>query len=163
MGVLFGPSSWWQANLVSACPEGTFLPDGSTIICKSGGTAWIIAPACTRVFSITWGNYATEGNTVQGNLPQITPTIWPALYNRLISCGFNPDDWFVPSISQLQNPGYVCRSKWDPETSCGCYWSSTEIDASRAHDFVLCNNAVRFTVKCFASANQVRAFRCVTY
>jgi hypothetical protein len=163
MGILVGPTPWWQANLVSASPEGTCLPDGSTIICKSGGTAWIVAPQCTRVRNISWGNYATEGNTVQGNLPQITPTIWTRLYNRLISCGFNPDDWFVPSISQLQNPGYVCRSKWDFETSCGCYSSSTEINATSVKDFVLFNNAVRNVCKCYANANQVRAFRCVTY
>ena len=161
MGVLFGPSSWWQANLVSACPEGTYLPDGSTIICKSGGTAWIVAPACTQVSGTTWGNYATEGNTVQGNLPQITSTIWTALYNRLISCGFNPDDWFVPSISQLQNPGYVCRSKWSPPLS--CYWSSTELDATCACNFRTDIGFAGNRCKCYAAASGVRAFRCVTY
>jgi hypothetical protein len=45
MGLLIGPTPWWQANIVSACPVGTALPDGSRIICKAGGTAWIVAPA----------------------------------------------------------------------------------------------------------------------
>jgi hypothetical protein len=161
MGSIIGPTPWWQANLVSACPEGTYLPDGSVIICKSGGTAWIVAPACTQVVALTWGNYATEGNTVQGNLPQITSTIWPALYNRLISCCFNPDDWFVPSISQLQNPGYVCRSKWSPPTT--CYWASTEISDTCAYSFRTDVGGVEFKCKCFNVASSARAFRCVTY
>ena len=49
MGLLIGPTPWWQANLVSASPVGTTLPDGSRIICKAGGTAWIVAPNTTQV------------------------------------------------------------------------------------------------------------------
>jgi hypothetical protein len=162
MGGIVGPTPWWQSNLAAACPEGSNLPDGSIIICKSGGTAWIVAPGCTQVNGPPWGNYATEGNTVQGDLPQITPTIWPALYNRLVSCGFNPNDWFVPSISQLQNPGRVCCNKW--YTSSKCFWSSTEVNSAVARSLRL-DAGAQDTCKCRqdAGAFSVRAFRCVTY
>jgi hypothetical protein len=56
---------------------------------------------------------------------------WPALNTRLLQCGFNPCDWFVPSISQLNNPGFVCRTQWDTFASAS-YWSSTEISATNA-------------------------------
>jgi hypothetical protein len=55
---------------------------------------------------------------------------WPALNTRLLQCGFNPCDWFVPSISQLNNPGYLCRSNWDTFASTS-YWSSTEFNATQ--------------------------------
>ena len=161
MGGIVGPTPWWQSNLVSRCPEGSLLPDGSVIICKAGGTAWIVAPGCTQVDGPPWGNYPTEGYTVQGDLPQITPTIWTTLYNRLVSCGFNPDDWFVPSCSQFQNPGQVCKNKWNPPTK--CYWTSTETDACCAPTARVDVTAIEIRSKDFTNASAVRAFRCVTY
>jgi hypothetical protein len=44
MGILIGPTPWWQQNVIAVSPVGTTLPDGSRIICKAGGTAWIVAP-----------------------------------------------------------------------------------------------------------------------
>jgi len=126
MGLIIGPTPWWQANIVSVCPEGTYLPDGSRIICKSGGTAWIIAPACTQVGS-TWNGTT---NTQVGNKCCVCD--WSSLCSRLISCGFNPCDWFVPSASQLQNPGFNCRATWDSFSPAN-YWSSTECNAGCAY------------------------------
>ena len=156
MGLIIGPTPWWQANLVSACPVGTTLPDGSRIICKAGGTAWIVAPNCTQVDS-QWagGQY---NSTQVGNKCCISE--WPELQSRMISCGFNPTDWFVPSSAQLNNPGYVCRTQWDTFAS-ALYWSSTEVSSTNACGQVFDNGTIlsysKTTTRC------VRAFRCVTY
>jgi hypothetical protein len=158
MGLIIGPTPWWQSNLVSVCPVGTTLPDGSRIICKAGGCAWIVAPCCTQVGS-TWagGQY---NSTQVGNKCCICE--WPGLNTQLINCGFNPCDWFVPSGGsggQLNNPGYVCRSQWDPTS--GRYWSSTEINASYACCQDFSNGSIFFGNK--TTTHCVRAFRCVTY
>jgi hypothetical protein len=155
MGLLIGPTPWWQANIVSACPVGTYLPDGSRIICKSGGgTAWIVAPSCTEV-GATWnGTTTTQVGT------KCCVCDWPALQTRLLSCGFNPSDWFVPSAAQLQNPGYICRANWDT-FSATWYWSSTEIDALNACSVTYLSGAACSDTKTRTCC--VRAFRCVTY
>ena len=154
MGLLIGPTPWWQANLVSASPVGTTLPDGSRIICKAGGTAWIVAPNTTQVGQ-TWNGTAT---LLVGNKCCVCD--WSTLCSRLISRGFNPSDWFVPSPARLYNPGYVCRTQWD-SFSATLYWSSTEFNAADAFvvDFTL--GSTFSTSKAVACC--VRAFRCVTY
>ena len=156
MGLIIGPTPWWQANIVSACPEGTYLPDGSTIICKAGGTAWIVAPSCTQVSS-QWagGQY---NSTQVGDKCCISE--WSGLETQLINCGFNPTDWFVPCLQLLQNPGYVCRTNWDSFSST-LYWSSTENSAADAYNVLYTNGNVSNCGK--TGALCVRAFRCVTY
>jgi len=156
MGLIISPTPWWQLNLIPACPAGTTLLDGSRLICKSGGTAWIVAPSCTQVIQ-TWNNTT---NTQVGDKPCVCD--WPTLNTCLITSGFNPCDWFIPTIAQLQNPGYVCRTQWDTFSPC-CYWSSTEFNATRA--WMLCNNngsGCPNMGKNYVSI-PVRAFRCVTY
>jgi hypothetical protein len=156
MGLIIGPTPWWQSNLVSICPVGTTLPDGSRIICKAGGTAWIVAPNCTQVSS-TWagGQY---NSTQVGDKCCICE--WPGLNTRLLQCGFNPCDWFVPSSSQLNNPGFVCRTQWDTFASPD-YWSSTEFNATTACRQYFTNGNVGAASK--AGTRCVRPFRCVTY
>jgi hypothetical protein len=155
MGLIVGPTPWWQSSLIAQCPAGTILLDGSRIICKAGGTAWIVAPSCTQVSS-TWagGQY---NSTLVGDKCCICE--WSGLETQLINCGFNPCDWFVPSYTQLQNPGYVCRTNWD-SFSPG-YWSSTEISATTAYNLCYIVGAPY----CYSKACSycVRAFRCVTY
>ena len=161
MGLSVGPTPWWQNNLIHRCPVGTSLLDGSRIICKSGGTAWIVAPYCTEVSS-SWagGQYNT---TVVGDKCCICE--WSGLENQLIDCGFNPCDWFIPSFNQMCNPGYVCRSNWDcfqPGSDIGCaYWSSTEFNAICA--CYQCTNCVAVCTTKGSCSLRVRAFRCVTY
>jgi hypothetical protein len=156
MGLIIGPTPWWQSNLVRACPVGTTLPDGSRIICKAGGTAWIVAPNCVQLGS-QWagGQY---NSTQVGDKCCICE--WPALNTRLLQCGFNPCDWFVPSSSQLNNPGYVCRTQWDTFAA-ALYWSSTEVSSTNACFQGFDNGSItslnKVTVTC------VRPFRCVTY
>ena len=155
MGLIIGPTSWWQLNLIPACPAGTTLLDGSRIICKSSGTAWIVAPSCTQV-SQPWNGTTT---LLVGDKCCVCDL--STLQAQLINCGFNPCDWFVHSLSQLQNPGYVCRTQWDT-FSATCYWTSTELSATAACivPFVSPSPYTSRFKTCFLS---VRAFRCVTY
>jgi hypothetical protein len=160
MGVTAGPADWWVATpqsfsgLITSCPAGTILPDGSALICKAGGTAWIVAPFCTQVGS-SWNNSTT---TLVGSKCCVCD--WPTLCTQMISCGFTPADWFVPCYQLLQNPGYVCRTQWD-SFSAAAYWSSTELTATTAREvFFLNGNATTLNK---TDTRCVRAFRCVTY
>ena len=155
MGLIVGPTPWWQSSLIAQCPAGTTLLDGSRIICKAGGTAWIVAPSCTEVGS-AWagGQYNT---TVVGDKCCICE--WSGLETQLISCGFNPCDWFVPSSSQLVNPGYVCSTNWDSFST--TYWSSTEGNATHAGCVLYAGGIGRAASKAVTTC--VRAMRCVNY
>lgn len=160
MAIVVGPSDWWVATpdainaLAAACPEGTILPDNSRIICRAGGVAWIVAPSSTEV-SQTWNNSTT---TLVGNKCCVSD--WPTLCARLIACGFNPNDWCVPNTSNLFNPGYVCRARWDT-SSFSRYWSSNEANATEGC-FVGFNDATQNT-DFKSNGYAVRAFRRVTY
>ena len=115
-------------------------PQGlASLICKAGGTAWIVAPNTAEV-SRTW--YCIQDAITQAQ--NITGAL----------------GWFVPSVGQLQNPGYICRTYWD-SFSATFYWSSTECNATfgcivRFTDGGAFNNPKSGTY-C------VRAFRAVTY
>jgi hypothetical protein len=162
MPLTIGPSAWWLRTKESinyyakCCPVGTTLPDGSKIICKAGGTAWIVAPASTQV-SMAWagGQY---NSTLVGDKCCISE--WSTLQNALIAGGFNPTDWFVPNITQLSNPGYNCKTQWD-SCSSAYYWSSTETGATYACCVLFNNGNANYLNK--ANTYCVRAFRCVTY
>jgi len=160
MGITIGPVDWWLASpqgysgLIAGCPVGTSLPDGSKIICKAGGTAWIVAPATTQV-SQTW-----NGTTTLLVGDKCCVCDWSTLCSAMVSCGFNPGDWFVPSSAQLQNPGFLCRTQWD-SFSATCYWSSTEFNATSAFHVGFLTGSAATGVK--AGNCCVRAFRCVTY
>jgi len=160
MGVTAGPADWWVASpealqsLITSCPVGTVLPDKSAIICKAGGTAWIVAPDSTQV-SATW-----NGNTNVKDGNKCCVCDWSSLCSALVSAGFNPSDWFVPSRTQLQNPGYVCRSNWDSFAG-GGYWSSTEATATVSYYVLYTSGNADFGSK--TQFICVRAFRCVTY
>ncbi len=112
---------------------------GGFLIARGGSNLWIVSPKCAEV-SRSW----TSRNDA------IT------LANTCTS--FN--GWFVPERSQLQNPGYLCRTYWDSFSS-SSYWSNTLY-------FIACGCFVNFSTGAadFESAfatNCVRAFRCVTY
>lgn len=160
MAIVVGPTDWWVATpdainaLAVACPEGTTLPDGSRIICKAGGVAWIVAPSSTEVLQ-TWNNSTT---TLVGNKCCVCD--WPTLCARLIACGFNPNDWCVPNITDLNNPGYVCRTKWDTFINAD-YWSSTEGSAPTSCGVSFLNGNTFILSK--SLAKYVRASRRVTY
>jgi len=135
MAVVFGPTQWQFDSLTS--PGSAYA--GGTSICRSGGVIWIVAPASTEV-SRDWYNRADAATTAEANA----------------ACG----DWFVPSLGQLQNPGYTCRTYWDSYVA-SLYWSDTAPSASRAW-VVNLSNGVHSRYHMTYSVN-VRAFRCVTY
>jgi len=116
--------------------------EGGFLICKASPLRWVVSPYSAEV-SRNWYN-RNDANTRAQQVSGCT-------------------GWFVPTISQLQNPGYCCRSFWGPSPcySSNRYWSSTEGNAFNACYVVFPNG--------FANARDkpdpycVRAFRCVTY
>ena len=114
--------------------------EGGYLICCSGGTLWIVAPASTEVRR-NWFQRNHGANSANANA----------------ACG----DWFVPSISQLQNPGYTCRSKWDSWSGTETYWSNTERHSFAWRLFFVSNDGTDSGPK--TGIEQVRAFRCVSY
>jgi len=118
---------------------------GGTMICRSGGVAWIVAPSSTAV-KRTWYCRNDAVTTAQ-------------------SCS-GCTGWFIPTSGQLSNPGYTCRTYWAPTYlfhPVGLTWSSTESNATEAQQ-------LRFNPAFFAGyavnknySYDVRAFRCVAY
>ena len=144
-------------RLAISCPvSSTALVDGSFLICKAGGLAWFVAPASTEVTSCTPRN--PDVSVWGGNLST-------CLSNR----GYTPTEWFVPDISQLQNPGYCCRTNWGTPT--GTYWSSSAVPAGQCPYGYALNFSSGTTLSVYVggygfggkSTAKVRAFRCVTY
>ena len=114
---------------------------GGQVICTSGGTAWIVAPRYAEV-GRTWANRDDAVLTANS-----------------ISSPFT--GWFVPTLTQLQNPGYCCRTYWDLFSSTR-YWSSTEINATFAYGVCFLNGTTIYN-GFKTNAYCVRAFRCITY
>jgi hypothetical protein len=114
--------------------------NGSRLICKSAGVGWIVAPSTTQV-GRTW--YCRNDAVLEAQL--LTQTCCT--------------QWFVPTVTQLQNPGYCCRCFWDSPAL--RYWSSTETNAPDACDVCFTTG----NAGCGSKGNTlcVRAFRCVTY
>jgi hypothetical protein len=115
--------------------------EGGYLICASGGTRWVVAPSSSEV-TRNWYN-RNDANTRAQAVSGCT-------------------GWFVPTISQIQNPGYTCRTYWDSfQTS--FYWSSTQ---SVPHANFACG--IPFThggagIDPKPDDFRVRAFRCVSY
>jgi hypothetical protein len=168
MTLYFGPTKWWFINgadspddkhyctIAECCPVGTSTRDGARLICKAGGVGWFVAPSSTQVTG-EWagGQY---NSTEVGDKCCISE--WSGLETALTNAGFTPTDWFVPSRSQLNNPGYVCRTNWD-SFDAASYWSSTEFNATVACRQVFAGGNITTAGK--AGSSRVRAFRCATY
>ena len=170
MPVYVGSTNWWwrdstdspadcQAkSLARTCGkngEGTVLNDGSFVICVGAGAAWIMAPASTQVSDYWAGGQYNSTNV--SSMPSVS--CWPALETALTNAGLNPTDWFVPSYTQLQNPGYVCRDNWDFFVR--GYWSSTKCNDTLAE--ALCYNSGSRCTRSKTTPLCVRAMRCVNY
>ena len=121
-------------------PDGRKSIEGGWYISRGPvGTAWIVASLNTEV-SRNW--YCREDAVTKAN--------------ACTGC----TGWFVPTRTQLQNPGYTCRTYWDSFSST-VYWSSTEAGAPTACDVDFATGLATSSPK--ALTNCVRAFRCVTY
>jgi hypothetical protein len=121
--------------------------EGGTLICRATGINWIAATIATEV-SRNW--YArTDANTRAQQVSGCT-------------------GWFVPSCQQFQNPGYTCRSFWQPYSGTR-YWTNTEAVASIACIFNMGNGTSECNPSNYGGGNKslgpycVRSFRCVTY
>lgn len=123
-------------SLLGASYEGGFL------ICCASPIRWVVSPFSSQV-SRTWFSRNDAVTTAQ----------------QVSGC----TGWFIPTSSQLQNPGFVCRQWWD----CfgGSYWGGEDYGCASP----CVNPYVHFEApggtnnwfKC--STYNVRAFRCVTY
>ena len=116
--------------------------EGGFLICKASPLRWVVSPRSAEV-SRTW-YLRNDANTRAQQVSGCT-------------------GWFVPTVSQLQNPGYCCRSFWGPSPcfSSTTYWSSTEVTANHACTVMFANGIALNILK--TSTDCVRAFRCVTY
>ena len=113
--------------------------EGGYLICCAGSTYWIVAPNTSEV-SRNW--YArNDANTTAQSVSGCT-------------------GWFVPTLGQLQNPGYACRTYWDSYSPL-FYWSNTEVSAHAARSVYFNPGAASTPSK--TTSHFVRAFRCVTY
>jgi len=107
--------------------------NGIFICCGAPGK-WFIAPSCTQTYT-NWenrNNAVSCANSLMGSL-----------------------GWFVPNISQLQNPGYVCRSYWDSYG--GEYWSTSHGDNGGRRSLCFDNGQVH--ERSIFNSNLTRAFR----
>ena len=116
--------------------------EGGFLICKASPLRWVVSPRSAEV-SKTW-YLRNDANTAAQSVSGCT-------------------GWFVPTLSQLQNPGYCCRSFWGPSPcySSALYWSSTECTAHAACNVTFTNGGAGVSLK--TNTFCVRAFRCVTY
>jgi hypothetical protein len=77
----------------------------------------------------------------------------------LSSCGSNCG-WFLPTVAQLYNPGYLCRIQWDYNAT--DYWSCQVIPVNPS--YVCFVSILNGTCSCSNGGTRcARAFRCVTY
>jgi len=123
-------------------PLGSSLGGGFLICKQSPNLRWVVSPYSAEV-SRDWYS-RNDANTTAQSVSGV-------------------GGWFVPTISQLYNPGYICRSFWGPSP---CYtniryWSSTDYDANSAHVVFFYAGDTRGHHK--ENWFCVRAFRCVTY
>lgn len=171
MSVTIGPTSWWLRTKEAVdyyariCPRGTILPDGSSIFCggsdaRSGSQVWIVAPFCTAIYD-SWAS-GRYNNTIVSSTPTIQICClceWPNASNRLISCGFNPCEWFVPNFTVMSSAS-SCRIYWDC-MGVSCYWSSTEEFSTSACIIRFSYGPTGF-VKSNSNQINVRTVRCIT-
>ena len=116
------------------------VTEGGNVICASSGTLWISAPQASEVAR----NWYSRSDAV-------------TLANGLNACG----DWFVPTCSQLQNPGHTCKTYWSG-VSGHYYWSNTPVQGSWAYMLYMPNGYVDYTTNMYY-ISCVRAFRCASY
>lgn len=149
MTLTFGPSKTVGDSYTIECsPIGHIVPTGGYVICRNGGTTWIAAPESAEVSRTKACRFdaVTTANAM----------------TSLSSCGSNCG-WFLPTVAQLFNPGYNCRTHWDYNAT--TYWSCqcNPANASYICWVSLYHNNCSGTINTSATVYCARAFRCVTY
>ena len=131
-------NSYEKSPSILEATVGDTLEDGSIVLKKENDLALLIAPKSTEV-ECSWS-------------PE-----FPEVFMALKDEGFNPSQWFVPSLRQLQLAQKLISNDFSPTY----YWSSTE----EINCGAWCTS---FKTENIFSSNKslihlTRAFRCVTY
>lgn len=147
MAIVIGPTSWIAAEkdayirIAACCTCGTQVADGSSLICKTGGVAFFVAPSAAQVTR----NFYCRADAV---------TVAQSCTGRT--------GWFVPTCGQLIT-GYNCRQYWNSYGN-GFHWSNTCNCNTDAWGVNFSNGSVNNVISAgWNGADFVRAFRCVTY
>ena len=125
-----------KAPTIQEAKVGDTLEDGSIVLKKENGLALLVAPAFTEV-SCTWSKEFSE------------------VIESLKNNGFNPSQWFIPTVEQLQLAYAVLPNEFNKDW----YWSSSECNASNACDVYFNSGNQNNNNKCLTSC--VRSVRCV--
>jgi hypothetical protein len=117
--------------------------EGGFLICKASPLRWIVSPYSSQV-SRSW----YERNDANTRAQQVS------------GC----TGWFVPTSTQLQNPGFICRSFWGPSPCYNptSYWSSTENNGCTGC-YLTMSEPGGLNAWFKTDPYCVRSFRCVTY
>ena len=116
--------------------------EGGYLLCCSAGNLWIVAPSESQM-PRKWGQ-RTEANT------------------RAQSCT-GCTGWFIPSLSQFNNPGWQCRTHWDFYDN--FYWTDTPCNPTQyiPAAVLVCMANGRCDIMSVNAIFEVRSFRCVSY
>ncbi len=134
-----GSSQYYYFRTAIAWPNLGAAGCGGILICKASRRYWI-ASTCAMGVSRSWYQ-RTDART---NAQQVS------------GCS----GWFVPSISQWQNPGVQCRQYFDYTTQ--TLWTNSQGGHPyHAWQIVLNNGTCYQSTK--NNSKPIRAFRCVSY
>ena len=129
----------YKAVTIETAGVGDTLEDGSIVLKKENGLALLVAPKSTEV-EAEWSKEFSE------------------VFEKLKEEGFNPSQWFVPTLEQLK----LAYENIHNEFSSTFYWSSTELNAGDACHVYFNDEGLPYSFnKTFSLC--VRAFRCVSY
>jgi hypothetical protein len=128
----------YKAVTIETAGVGDTLDDGSIVLKKENGLALLVAPKSTEMKEV-WSKE------------------FPLVFQKLKEEGFNPSQWFAPSIEQLK----LAYRNIPNEFSSTGYWSSTEVYSTNACSMYFGNGNSCYGGK--TGTRCVRAFRCVTY
>jgi hypothetical protein len=117
---------------------GDTLEDGSIVLKKENGLALVVAPKSTEV-QCQWTKEFSE------------------VFESLKNNGFNPSQWFIPTLEQLRLAYKVIPNEFNKTW----YWSSSEGSASCAC-IVNFNNGNQ-GIRNKSNPSCVRSVRCVSY
>lgn len=134
---------------------------GGSVICKTGGIIWIVAPASTEV-SRNWDGRIDAITTASAYTNAFSSASYASPvqnHSGAVCCGV----WFIPSCSQIYNPGYLCRTYWDSYSN-DYYWSTSGFPGwPVTYKTIVSMVTGQITRSTVGSSRCVRAFRCVTY
>ena len=132
--------------------------EGGYLICCSSNNYWIVAPNSAHVIR-SWYDRSHSNTRAQ----------------QVSGCS----GWFVPTVSQLYNPGYICKEHWDPASDPMTYFcannyffSNTESDSADACGVRLADGVLQGSLDkrgdnafpCPGGCGlPIRSFRCVSY